>query len=833
MSLIGMSQCSPLAVNSYTCNTTFCENTSYCPGQTTWFTIALNGTATGVKIYDNSTGTGTPVATFTGSASFYSGYIPIPATSSNYYVFVLGAGGCQLSSSSLAYSFTINTRPTGKPSGLTATPDPVCSGSNITLSANTPPSGYSTKWSTAQICGMGSGIGGEYTGNTIDYTETNFTSFDVTKTMYAYYYDPSTQCRGEATAVSYTVKKDFMDCNGVSYSSTTVNTNTNITYNATGVAPAGSTYFWDFGSDATPQTSTSSSGSVKWSTAGAKNVTLTVTYNGCSEECPQVINVVQACPTAVITAPTSNCLSLATSITAVYQGTGVTYTWNFGSGASPTTASGIGPHNVTYSTTGTKTISLTTSKSGCSNSNATKSISIGSNFSTPTITGPTTAYAGVSETFSVNTVTGASYTWLPDGGSITGSGNSVGISWPNSGDYVIEAKVNNGYCEKSDTHNISIFNAPCYPSFTKIGNLTLGTNMNGYTFTDGAGTTATFGRSAAASGNSFHNLGGTLNFPRGGDTCVKWSKFANMTWDSAWIIFNGDVSNISFSIRDLDKNGSSYMDSVFVVMYAANGTKYNLDDFDYTAHPGVGLKGQVFYSITSNESYATNGCDIDISLKSGLMAKKVVIYRRNNGINASYALDIGISELDWCSINPLPVEFVYANGRRISENTVSINWATANEIENDRFVIERSENGTDFEEIGTVLGNGNSQQILEYSFLDNFAYQPNLFYRIKQIDFNGNFEYTDVITVSQSVSNEVVLFPNPADKVLNITWDKAIQTESIEIVSTHGQVIWSTDNSENLHHVSINLDDFGHGIYIVKITQKNGIAQFHRFIKSE
>jgi len=93
---------------------------------------------------------------------------------------------------------------------------------------------------------------------------------------------------------------------------------------------------------------------------------------------------------------------------------------------------------------------------------------------------------------------------------------------------------------------------------------------------------------------------------------------------------------------------------------------------------------------------------------------------------------------------PLPIELtdfycIYEN------NTMVLNWETLSETDCDRFDILRSFNGVDFEQIGTVSGNGNSTNTHKYSFIDRSPSTVN-YYQLRQVDFDGGLTYSDVIT---------------------------------------------------------------------------------------
>lgn len=97
-----------------------------------------------------------------------------------------------------------------------------------------------------------------------------------------------------------------------------------------------------------------------------------------------------------------------------------------------------------------------------------------------------------------------------------------------------------------------------------------------------------------------------------------------------------------------------------------------------------------------------------------------------------------------CCEPPLPVELIEFKVE--SKNCVdNIRWKTASEINNDYFVVEQSYNGIDWIPLSKIIGAGNSLEITEYSFKNNRT-KDSYYYRLKQVDFNGNYEYSETIS---------------------------------------------------------------------------------------
>lgn len=125
-----------------------------------------------------------------------------------------------------------------------------------------------------------------------------------------------------------------------------------------------------------------------------------------------------------------------------------------------------------------------------------------------------------------------------------------------------------------------------------------------------------------------------------------------------------------------------------------------------------------------------------------------------------------------CSASSLPVTFTSIDAKRIGDQ-VEIIWSTASEENNDYFTIEKSLDNLHFEEIGTRLGAGNSNEILDYQFTDYNSPDGLVYYRIKQTDFDGSFDHSKVVKVTGQFQNGSILslYPNPSNtgETLNIT----------------------------------------------------------------
>ena len=173
---------------------------------------------------------------------------------------------------------------------------------------------------------------------------------------------------------------------------------------------------------------------------------------------------------------------------------------------------------------------------------------------------------------------------------------------------------------------------------------------------------------------------------------------------------------------------------------------------------------------------------------------------------------------------PLPVTLLDFRANLNEANGTQLKWSTSSETNNKGFEIERSADGENFENVAFVKGAGNSKTIEQYAFqLDYFT--P-AYYRLKQIDFDGAFEYSQVVYSGGEVS-EIELSPNPFVETLKLNSNSNI--DKIEIIDLTGKVLVSeTINKET---AEVETSHLAKGIYFINISQ-GGSVQTKRIIKT-
>ena len=177
------------------------------------------------------------------------------------------------------------------------------------------------------------------------------------------------------------------------------------------------------------------------------------------------------------------------------------------------------------------------------------------------------------------------------------------------------------------------------------------------------------------------------------------------------------------------------------------------------------------------------------------------------------------------AINPLPVTFVAFTGRQ-EGNTIVLDWATASENDNNYFEIERSTDGVNYVTIGYVDGAGNSSSLLGYRFTDNAPEQGQLYYRLSQVDFDGEKEYADKVVAVLYTGAEIenlTIVPNPTDGLFKVIASGSMAGGRIELLSQAGLVVRIVDIDS--FDATIDISDLPSGIYVLRFITDTKVLQ--------
>jgi hypothetical protein len=164
-------------------------------------------------------------------------------------------------------------------------------------------------------------------------------------------------------------------------------------------------------------------------------------------------------------------------------------------------------------------------------------------------------------------------------------------------------------------------------------------------------------------------------------------------------------------------------------------------------------------------------------------------------------------------ITPLPVELLTWEGDCVNGKTV-LRWSTATEKNNEFFTIESSLNAKDWKEVARVKGAGDSDEILNYEFGELRSTSGMVYFRLKQTDYDGTFEYSKVIGVNcgNIEKVDILVHPNPSKGIVNI--DLMGKTGETIILDTMGQMVSNSQVIEGKG--SFDLQGLPAGVYVIR-----------------
>ncbi|MET0465387.1 MAG: T9SS type A sorting domain-containing protein [Chitinophagaceae bacterium] len=261
------------------------------------------------------------------------------------------------------------------------------------------------------------------------------------------------------------------------------------------------------------------------------------------------------------------------------------------------------------------------------------------------------------------------------------------------------------------------------------------------------------------------------------------------------------TDTISLFWNSNDDNGGSGVKE-HSLYYSENGGPYLLykSKISGLSEKFIGTAGNTYcfftlaFDNTGNPEPMKNSCDLSLRIPDGNIA--------------------------------LPVNWLYFRGKRQDKDVV-LNWATSSEINTEKYEIQRSLDASSFTRVGIVNAVGNATSVTRYDFTDqNAASLPSkkLYYRLKQIDNNGVFEYSKVIEIDLDVQEpHITVFPNPFNKVLTVMINNvtlAKPGDHLQLSSIDGKVVYKKGLGTWQNNVAIPLTDLPalkNGVYVMTI----------------
>lgn len=167
-----------------------------------------------------------------------------------------------------------------------------------------------------------------------------------------------------------------------------------------------------------------------------------------------------------------------------------------------------------------------------------------------------------------------------------------------------------------------------------------------------------------------------------------------------------------------------------------------------------------------------------------------------------------------------PVEFTRFEASNIDNGKIKLVWETASESDNEGFDIERSKDGYKWQTLDFLKGAGTTLEKQYYEWIDDKPYPEINYYRLRQLDFDGDEEYSEIVVVKMTNKGEVTLFPNPAGDFVTLDIGNETEVEHIEIYDGQGRLVRHLPLQYSKSRQNLYLEDLAAGVYWVVISSK-------------
>ena len=196
-----------------------------------------------------------------------------------------------------------------------------------------------------------------------------------------------------------------------------------------------------------------------------------------------------------------------------------------------------------------------------------------------------------------------------------------------------------------------------------------------------------------------------------------------------------------------------------------------------------------------------------------------------------YVLANNNTEIAYGNSTSLPVELLGFTARKLGHD-VQLDWATSMEINNSHFEIEKAVDGAEFVAVGKIAGQGTSESETGYDYLDQSEMGDVNIYRLKQVDIDGTYTYSESLEIrfDELASEYLSVYPVPAREHITVEANTDIaQSMSLHIRDAAGKAVWE-GSLEKGSPARIDITAFPAGVYLLKASS-GSFQQVKQFVK--
>ncbi len=166
------------------------------------------------------------------------------------------------------------------------------------------------------------------------------------------------------------------------------------------------------------------------------------------------------------------------------------------------------------------------------------------------------------------------------------------------------------------------------------------------------------------------------------------------------------------------------------------------------------------------------------------------------------------------AVNPLPITLLSFSASPI-EDAVLTRWETATETNNDRFEVERTDDGLIFETVGTVKGSGTTSTKRSYVFTDEKPLKGVSYYRLKQVDTDGKDSYSAMVSVDRSKKLDYVLYPNPTKG--EFVLEGSVENAQVVVYNILGELVEYNVYGRTAGLIHVDCSTLPKGVYYINV----------------
>jgi len=165
-----------------------------------------------------------------------------------------------------------------------------------------------------------------------------------------------------------------------------------------------------------------------------------------------------------------------------------------------------------------------------------------------------------------------------------------------------------------------------------------------------------------------------------------------------------------------------------------------------------------------------------------------------------------------------------------NNNDVVLTWATAQELNNNNFEIQRSTDGSNWSVIAIIMGMGTSNTATQYRYTDKNSVAATVYYRIRQVDYDNNASYSTVKVIHGSEAAPVTKV-YASNNNINIEFNKAVAGNiTVRILNTNGQLLAQQHFGQSAYRITMNTNGKGAGLYVIQVLDNKGWSESTKLI---